>query len=218
MNSYFAKELFVHLSKRAHELDLHPPAPRSSRKSVHNRTNSSSAKRNSSLSKKNTLRVSRYREKKNKDEVLKKLAKDIVQKKRHKRQLENAIASIDEKLETYDLTLDDFVKRLRQDSGHGRSPSKNSSSKESSLPSSVYETSSADDSAVDPADKERTDATSGGSSEIEVIRSRLQYLERKLELLKLSKGVDDDRYIQVKNHIDRISDMLRSKERQQMDS
>ncbi|MGM5481122.1 MAG: hypothetical protein ACQESE_01785 [Nanobdellota archaeon] len=201
MNSFFARQLFIALARGAQDIDLRPM--------ISNKSGSQELTSTASLSHRNTRRVKRYREKHTRDEILKKLARDIIEKKRHKRHLENAIQSMHTKLDGYVQTLDTFMENGKK-SSH--------SSIAHTLKTTTRRAHHLSQERIHPATRNSSSQKSASTShdapshELSILKTQLDYLERKLELIRKAKGVDDHQYEAVKSQIDRLSKLVEKKE------
>lgn len=224
MISPFSKQLFASLSRNAQEMGMRPVhlhTPDLDKSTVHHPVDS--------LSTKNYRRIRRFRDRQQKDDLLRSLARDIILKKRHKQRLEQTISSVNEKLDEYAITLDQFMDGKRSSgqrsddgalSGSSSSTAKNTR-RTTSRRRDADKRQTGSDSASTCSDKggskrarvsKRSGSSSGAIDELDVIKSRLHYLERKLELIRHSRGVDNEQYGELKGMIDRLQKKVRAKE------
>ncbi|MFP4645490.1 MAG: hypothetical protein ACLFNB_02485 [Candidatus Woesearchaeota archaeon] len=213
MNSFYARQLFVALAKTAQELDIRPIEMKKRPKVKHSRSRSLST-----LSQRNARRVRKLRDQADKHEVLKKLARDIIEKKRHKQHLENAIRSIHQKLDDYAITLDRFME-AKQNSPGAHEKGQAASSDEN-IPLTAKKALSKDEMVrpSSPDYKTSSDAEmktrTTPAQELSLIKTQLEYLDRKLELIKKSKSVGSKQYEVVKQQIERLSKLVKHKEQE----
>ncbi|MGM5480597.1 MAG: hypothetical protein ACQESC_04000 [Nanobdellota archaeon] len=98
MTSFLNRELFASLAKTAKDLNIQPvfSTPVSKKNTFSS----------NSISTRNTRRIKKYRERVGKEELFSRLARDILEKKRHRYQLEQAVSSLDSSLSKHLETLD----------------------------------------------------------------------------------------------------------------